>query len=45
MGTSSADALDVLTRGEISIRGRMPGSSNAIFFVDVALDGVTVQAV
>ncbi|PYN95135.1 MAG: SCO1664 family protein [Candidatus Rokuibacteriota bacterium] len=42
MGTSSAD---VLTRGAVTIRGRMPGSSNAIFFVDVALDGVTAQAV
>src|SRR5438132_3130384 len=45
MGTSSADALGVLTRGDVTIRGRMPGSSNAIFFVDVACDGVTVQAV
>src|SRR5213596_957221 len=45
MGTSSADALGVLTRGDVTIRGRMPGSSNAIFFVDVAYDGVTVQAV
>src|SRR3989475_12640836 len=45
MGTSSADALGVLTRGDVTIRGRMRGSSNAIFFVDVACDGVTVQAV
>ena len=45
MGTSSADALDVLTRGDVTIRGRMPGSSNAIFFVDVAHNGVTAQAV
>jgi len=42
MGTSS---VDVLTRGAVTIRGRMPGSSNAIFFVDVALDGVTAQAI
>ena len=45
MGTSSADALGVLARGDVAIRGRMPGSSNAIFFVDVACNGVTVQAV
>jgi uncharacterized repeat protein (TIGR03843 family) len=45
MGTSSADALDVLGHGDVTIRGRMPGSSNAIFFVDLALNGVTAQAV
>jgi len=45
MGTSSADALDVLTRGDVTIRSRMPASSNAIFLVDVACNSVTVQAV
>ncbi len=45
MGTSNADALDVLARGDVNIRGRVPGSSNAIFFVDVALNGVTAQAI
>jgi len=45
MGTSSADTLDALRRGDVTIRGRMPASSNAIFLVDVACNGVTVQAV
>jgi len=45
MGTSSADALDLLARGAVTVLGRMPGSSNAIFLVEVARDGAVARAV
>ena len=32
-------ALDLLTRGEITVKGRMPRSSNATFLVELRLDG------
>jgi uncharacterized repeat protein (TIGR03843 family) len=32
-------ALALLTRGEITLKGRMPWSSNATFLVELALDG------
>ena len=44
MVTSRAD-LDLLTRGAITLKGRIPRSSNAIFLVEVALDGATALAV
>lgn len=44
MGTSRAD-LDFLARGEITIRGRIPRSSNATFLVEVTLEGETALAV
>ena len=38
-------APDVLGRGDIEIRGRMPWSSNATFLVDVCLGGTTLPAI
>jgi uncharacterized repeat protein (TIGR03843 family) len=38
-------AVEVLTRGELTVRGRLPWSSNATFLVEAALDGVTVLGV
>ena len=38
-------ALDLLARGEITVKGRMPRSSNATFLVELALDGATALAV
>ena len=40
-----ATALDVLSRGEVTMKGRMPRSSNATFLVELALDGATALAV
>ncbi len=45
MATSSADVLEVLARGEITVRGRMPRSSNATYLVEVAGGGAPVLAV
>jgi uncharacterized repeat protein (TIGR03843 family) len=42
--TASA-AVDVLTRGELTIKGRLPWSSNATFLVEAALDGATTLGV
>jgi uncharacterized repeat protein (TIGR03843 family) len=38
-------ALDLLARGEVTVKGRMPRSSNATFLVELALDGATALAV
>lgn len=38
-------ALDLLGRGDITVKGRMPRSSNATFLVELALDGATALAV
>jgi uncharacterized repeat protein (TIGR03843 family) len=38
-------ALDLLTRGEVTVKGRMPRSSNATFLVECCLDGQTTLAV
>jgi uncharacterized repeat protein (TIGR03843 family) len=40
-----AVALDLLTRGEVTVKGRMPRSSNATFLVELGLDGTTALAV
>ncbi len=40
-----APALDLLTHGEVTVKGRLPRSSNATFLVEVALDGATALAV
>jgi uncharacterized repeat protein (TIGR03843 family) len=40
-----AIALDLLTRGEVTLKGRMPRSSNATFLVELCLDGATALAV
>jgi uncharacterized repeat protein (TIGR03843 family) len=44
MGTSRGD-LDLLARGAITVKGRMPRSSNATFLVEVTLDRATALAV
>ena len=36
---------DVLTRGEVELKGRMPWSSNATFLVESCLDGVALPAI
>ena len=38
-------ALQLLARGEVELRGRMPYSSNATFLVDLADDGLDAQGV
>jgi hypothetical protein len=38
-------ALDLLGRGEVIVKGRMPRSSNATFLVELCLDGQTALAV
>jgi uncharacterized repeat protein (TIGR03843 family) len=38
-------ALALLARGEITLKGRMPWSSNATFLAEVACDGTTALAV
>jgi uncharacterized repeat protein (TIGR03843 family) len=45
MATSSADVLELLARGELTVRGRMPRSSNATYLVEVAGSGVALLAV
>jgi uncharacterized repeat protein (TIGR03843 family) len=42
--TSSA-ASDLLRHGEVTVKGRMPWSSNATFLVELILNGTTGQAV
>ena len=44
MATSQGD-LDLLARGAITVKGRMPQSSNATFLVEVALGRATALAV
>jgi uncharacterized repeat protein (TIGR03843 family) len=38
-------AVEVLTRGELTVKGRLPWSSNATFLVEAALDGATTLGV
>jgi uncharacterized repeat protein (TIGR03843 family) len=38
-------ALDLLTRGEVTLKGRLPRSSNATFLVELTLGGATGLAV
>jgi uncharacterized repeat protein (TIGR03843 family) len=42
---SGRGALEVLTRGEILLKGRLPRSSNATFLVELTLDGASLMAV
>jgi uncharacterized repeat protein (TIGR03843 family) len=42
---SAATAGDLLARGDITVKGRMPWSSNATFLVHLALDGAETHAV
>ncbi|HVM04597.1 MAG TPA: SCO1664 family protein [Acidimicrobiales bacterium] len=41
----STDALTVLSRGGVEVRGRMPWSSNATFLVELCHEGVSMPAV
>jgi uncharacterized repeat protein (TIGR03843 family) len=41
----TVDVRDVLVRGELTVKGRLPWSSNATFLVEAALDGVTALGV
>ena len=43
--TDPAVALDLLARGDVALKGRMPRSSNATFLVELQLDGTTALAV
>ncbi|PYM52719.1 MAG: phosphatidylinositol kinase [Candidatus Rokuibacteriota bacterium] len=45
MAISSTEALDLLTRGTITVKGRMPWSSNVTLLAEVALDSTCVRAV
>jgi uncharacterized repeat protein (TIGR03843 family) len=38
-------AVEVLTRGELTVKGRLPWSSNATFLVEATLDGATTPGV
>jgi uncharacterized repeat protein (TIGR03843 family) len=42
---SATEAIDVLTRGALTVKGRLPWSSNATLLVEAALDDVTMLAV
>ena len=37
--------MEVLTRGELTVKGRLPWSSNATFLVEAVLDGDTTLGV
>jgi uncharacterized repeat protein (TIGR03843 family) len=45
MATSFTDAFPLLTRGRITLRGRMPDASNATFLAELDLDGAAGLAV
>jgi uncharacterized repeat protein (TIGR03843 family) len=45
MATAFTDAFPLLTRGRITLRGRMPDSSNATFLAELDLDGAAGLAV
>jgi len=45
MVTSSTDARALLTRGDITLKGRLPRSSNATFLAEVALGAARALAV
>jgi uncharacterized repeat protein (TIGR03843 family) len=42
---ATVSALDLLSRGEIRVKGRMPDSSNATFLVELAWSGATTHAI
>ena len=46
MATSSTPSdAELLHRGEVTVKGRMPDSSNATFLVELVLDGATGHAI
>src|SRR5205823_11264075 len=42
---AETDVREVLTRGELTVKGRLPWSSNATFLVEAALDDATALGV
>ena len=42
---SSTDALDLLTRGAVTVKGRMPWASNVTLLAEVEMDGTCVRAI
>ena len=42
---AATEALDVLARGALTVKGRLPWSSNATLLVEAALEDVTMLAV
>jgi hypothetical protein len=45
MAPGRAPAVDLLARGDITVKGRMPGASNATFLCEVALEAGVALAV
>ncbi|PYN08531.1 MAG: SCO1664 family protein [Candidatus Rokuibacteriota bacterium] len=45
MATSSADVATLLRRGDVTLKGRLPRSTNATFLVEVTLNGACALAV
>lgn len=45
MATSFAELATLLTRGALTLKGRLPRSTNATFLVEASLDGVSALAV
>src|SRR5439155_15005217 len=43
--TSTTEMSDILVRGELTVKGRMPWASNATFLVELALPRATILAV
>ncbi|MFM9367855.1 SCO1664 family protein [Streptomyces sp. Da 82-17] len=43
--TATAEAVELLTHGELTVRGRIREASNAVLFCSVALDGVRADCV
>lgn len=44
-GTPADDAVELLTRGELTVRGQLRDASNAVLYCEVALDGRTAHCV
>ncbi|MCZ4096688.1 SCO1664 family protein [Streptomyces sp. So13.3] len=42
---AAGDAMELLTRGELTVRGRLRDASNAVLYCEVALDGRTAECV
>jgi hypothetical protein len=43
--SAPAEALDLLARGTLAVKGRLPWSSNATFLVEATRDGARALAV
>ncbi|MEU3462277.1 SCO1664 family protein [Streptomyces sp. NPDC006733] len=44
-GVPAGEALELLTRGELTVRGQLRDASNAVLYCEVALDGRTAHCV